>query len=165
MFVLAAVRYKSKCRYAEAIVGDNLLVKKLLATGQPLVCEEIKREAQDKNALPHDPVHAIVSQMNTLNAVAVVPAISNGRNLGILVLGEKKSKNMYTAEDLSTLLALSCQAALAIENASLYEKEKNWLVEKSKRQALADMAPGASHQFNNRLISISSCAENLKDIL
>jgi len=35
------------------------------------------------------------------------------------------------------------------------------LVEKSKRDALADMAPGASHQFNNRLAAISSSVELL----
>ena len=35
------------------------------------------------------------------------------------------------------------------------------MVEKSKREALADMAPGASHQFNNRLASISSSVELL----
>jgi len=40
------------------------------------------------------------------------------------------------------------------------QEQKNiFLVEKSRRDALADMAPGVGHQFNNRLMAITSTAE------
>jgi len=164
-FNLFSVRLRSKYNYLERLNSNDPLVEKLSTMREPLVYEELKIIAQDQRHKPKNSIREIESQMRRLSAAVIVPAISKGRLLAFLVLSEKKSKKMYSQEDLGTLWALSYQAALAIENAFLYEKEKMWLAQQSKRQALADMAPGASHQFNNRLIAISSTAENLLDLL
>jgi len=78
-----------------------------------------------------------------------------------LVLSDRRGNIPFTQEDLNLLMVLSNEAALAIENAQFHQKEVSTIVERSKREALADMAPGASHQFNNRLASISSSVELL----
>jgi len=164
-FKLSAVRFRSKYQYSEIISNDDTLIQKLSTMEEPLVYEEVKLKKQELENEPNDRIHEIESQMRRLKAAIIVPAISNGRLVAFLALGEKTSKRMYSQEDLSTLWALSYQAALAIDNAFLYEKEKMRLAEQSRRQALADMAPGASHQFNNRLTTISVTADNLLDLV
>ena len=164
-FNLSAVRFKSQYYYLEKLNRDDALVKRLSLLKQPLVYEEVRLKAQEEKDNPKAPIHEIESQMLKLKASLIVPAISKEKLLGFLVLSEKKSKRAYSAEDISTLWALSYQAALAIENALLYQKEKLFLAEQSRRQALADMAPGAAHQFDNRLFAISSIADSLLAIL
>lgn len=164
-FKLSAVRFRSKYHYSEIITKDDPLIQKLSAMEEPLVYEEVKLNKQELESKTDSHIHEIESQMRKLKAAVIVPAISNGRLVAFLVLGEKNSKRMYSQEDLSTLWALSYQAALAIDNAFLYEKEKMRLAEQSRRQALADMAPGASHQFNNRLATISATTDNLLDFV
>ena len=164
-FNLASVRFRSKYHYLEKLDSSDPLVQKLSTMREPLVYDEVKINAQEQSHNPNDPIHEIESQMRKLSAAVIVPAISRGRLLGFLVLGEKKSRRVYSQEDLATLWALSYQAALAIENAFLYEKEKMHLAEQSRRQALADMAPGASHQFNNRIATISAAADILLDLV
>lgn len=164
-FKLYAVRQKSKYHYLESLSENDPLIQKLALLREPLVYEEVRLESRDIKHKPDSSIHEIESQMHQLSAAVVIPAISRGRMLGFLSLGDKRSKRMYSPEDLSTLNALSHQAALAMENALFYEKEKIWLAEQSKRQALGEMAPGASHQFDNRLNTISAAADNLLDII
>lgn len=164
-FNLSAVRFRSRYHYLEVINGNDPLIQQLSFRKAPLVYEEVKLKAQEQKDKPDDPIHEIESQMRRLSCAVIVPAILRDRLIGFLSLGEKISKRMYSPEDLATLWAISYQAALAIENALLYEKEKTWLAQASKRETLAEMAPGASHQFNNRLIAISSTAENLLDLI
>jgi len=164
-FKLAAARFKNKYQYSEVIPQDDPLVQLLATKKEPLVYEELKLANQDLSSDTPNQLKEIDPQMRKLKAAVIIPAVSNARLLAFLVLSEKKSKKMYSPEDLSTLWALSYEAALAIDNAFLYEKEKLRLAEQSRRQALADMAPGASHQFNNRLATISATTDNLLDLV
>ena len=164
-FNLSVARLKSRYQYSEVISRIDPLVQKLSIIEESLVYEEVKLKAQELKNNSDDPIHEIESQMRKLQAAVIVPASLRGRLLGFLVLGEKKSKRMYSQDDLSTLWALSYQAALAMENALLYHKEKTLLANESRRQALADMAPGASHQFDNRLNTISATTDNLFDLI
>ncbi|MFQ6040855.1 MAG: ATP-binding protein [Candidatus Poribacteria bacterium] len=51
-----------------------------------------------------------------------VPFVAQGNLVGLLILGEKLSKDRYTSDDLSLLNTLSYQGAVAIQNAVLYEQ-------------------------------------------
>ena len=51
-----------------------------------------------------------------------IPFVAQGNLVGLLVLGEKLSKDRYTSDDLSLLKTLSYQGAVAIQNAVLYEQ-------------------------------------------
>lgn len=164
-FNLAAVRFRSEYQYQDIIKASDPLIQELSLLDEPLVYEEVKLKAQELKHQRNNPIHEIEYQMRRLRAAVIVPAVSNKRLLAFLVLGEKFSKRMYSQEDLATLWTVSYQSALALDNAFLYEKEKLHLAEQSRRQALADMAPGASHQFNNRLATIGATAENLLDLL
>lgn len=51
----------------------------------------------------------------------IIPLFSNGSLLGVLVLGPKGNRDPYLASDIDLLETLAGHAAVAIENASLYE--------------------------------------------
>ncbi|MFZ2253002.1 MAG: GAF domain-containing sensor histidine kinase [Minisyncoccia bacterium] len=56
----------------------------------------------------------------------VLPIKSNKKNIGYLVLGEKRSGDQYTKEDMSLLTTFATQAGTALEKASLYKQVKEY---------------------------------------
>jgi len=58
--------------------------------------------------------------MKRIEASLCLTLIIKNKLIGIIVLGEKISKDAYTKEDFDLLATLSNQASVAIENASLY---------------------------------------------
>ncbi|MFH0891887.1 MAG: ATP-binding protein [Candidatus Falkowbacteria bacterium] len=61
-------------------------------------------------------------------------AIKSGTHLiGLVALGKKLSGDYYTSEDINLLKTFACQAAVAFENAQLYEKVKNHSKELEKK--------------------------------
>lgn len=134
----------------------NLLVKDFYLRRLPIVTEEL-RLSMPKIFFSH--IKGLLATLTNLNANTVIPSFLHNELLGFLVLSDRRTNLAFTQEDLNLLMVLSNEAALAIENAQLHEREKMGLIEKSRQEALADMAPGASHQFNNRLVAISSSAE------
>jgi signal transduction histidine kinase len=67
------------------------------------------------------------------NVEITAPIMLDNRVLGILNLGRKLSGDSYTKEDLQLLETFSCQAAVALEKAELYEQVKNDALELEKR--------------------------------
>ncbi|MEW6231562.1 MAG: GAF domain-containing protein [Chloroflexota bacterium] len=55
-------------------------------------------------------------------ATLAVPLLAGEKLLGILALGEKRSGDLYTQDDLDLLTTLAHSAALALENARLHEE-------------------------------------------
>ncbi len=60
-------------------------------------------------------------KMDELLAACCVPSFLGKRLLGVLVLGEKKSGDAYSDEDLAVLFTIAQESAIAIENARLYD--------------------------------------------
>ncbi len=56
-----------------------------------------------------------------LKAIIAVPMIARGRIIGVLEVLNKRSGQDFTQDDLDLLCALAAQAAVAIENARLYQ--------------------------------------------
>jgi len=137
---------------------ESALIKDLYMRRLPIATEEVKLIAP-KDISPH--VKELLSALSHLRANSVIPSFLRNDLVGFVVLSNKRTNVAFTQEDLNLLMVLSNEVGLAVENAQFHQKEKMVLVEKSRREALADMAPGASHQFNNRLVAISSSAELL----
>ena len=141
---------------------DSALVKDILFRRAPVILEELKFD-QTKTNLSH--LKAMREELQKIKASVVIPAFKGDHLFGLLILGPRKDNRIFTREDLNLLMLLASQAVLAIENAQLFEREKLYLAEKSRRDALADMAPGVSHQFNNRFIAINSEMQACLDLL
>ncbi len=62
------------------------------------------------------------------DVAVVVPLYVQDRLIGVLVLGNKKSGDSYTSGDLHVLNIIAGQAAVAIENSTLYEEQKKFAI-------------------------------------
>jgi signal transduction histidine kinase len=91
----------------------------IMAASSPLV-EMLKKE---RAPLPSDHEDAGLRQaLAGLGASVAVPLLLGDTLTGFLALGEKRSGEPYSLDDLDLLVALSQSAALALENSRLYEE-------------------------------------------
>ncbi len=76
-----------------------------------------------KGERPHEyDFHAILLTMQELSASCAVPSFLGRELQSILLLGEKKSGEYYSNDDLSVLFTLAQESAIAIENAKLFDE-------------------------------------------
>lgn len=68
---------------------------------------------------------AIKKRMGSLYAACCVPSFLGKELRNILILGEKKSGDFYSDEDINLLFTLAQESAIAIENARLYDEAVN----------------------------------------
>ena len=89
-----------------------------------LVLEELKRKHAEKAKF--DNSFLLIKELEKLKAALVVPLLLKEKLVGLFLLSAKKSGEMFTNEDIKTLEAIASQAAIAIENARLYEEMKDF---------------------------------------
>lgn len=148
------------------IDSGSVLVTCFKSKGEPIVTEEVmmKLREDEKNVDLKD----LVSQLNSLNAALAIPCFLEERLIGILILGEKRSKKLYSEDDLAVFSVLANQAALAIENAQFYneiQRTNEQLIQAEKLATIGTMADGLSHQINNRFHALSLISGDSLDIL
>ncbi len=109
------------------------LIQYLAHRKEAIEIEQIKEAAEagkeraaksEKDIFQHD-FSEIEKQMRGLQAACCVPSFLGNELRNILILGEKKSGDYYTTEDLNVLFTLAQQSAIAIENARLYDEAVN----------------------------------------
>ena len=88
-----------------------------------------------------------------------LPLINKKRLLGFCALGPRVANTMYASQDIDLLTTLSHEAAIALDNAVLYEelKRSQALVRRTDRlRSLETMAGGLAHEIRNPLTSIKA---------
>jgi signal transduction histidine kinase/ActR/RegA family two-component response regulator len=99
-----------------------------------------------------------------------VPVKVGDQVAGVLSIRTKRERG-FSAQDMALATAFAVQAAVALENARLYDEARqaladlkvaqDRLVQSEKFRALAEMAGGVAHDFNNLLTVILGRAQHL----
>ncbi|MDD5504016.1 MAG: HD domain-containing protein [Candidatus Omnitrophica bacterium] len=111
----------------ERVDADNPLVKWLMEKREPISYESVLSWIQGDRIFPQRIIlkktldHIRVTMEKT-GAVLCVPSFLRGQMIGFIVLGPKLSGNIYTSDDFSLLSTLANNAAIAFENARMYEE-------------------------------------------
>ena len=139
---------------------EGPLVHLLQRRREPIVKEELEWVPVG----PQTP--QTIEAMEKMGAEISLPIISKDRLIGILNLGHKDDKTIYSKEDLELLSTLTNQAAIAIENARLYENLKqsqDTLRRADRLSSLGLLTAGLAHEIRNPLVAIRTFTQLLPE--
>jgi diguanylate cyclase (GGDEF)-like protein len=105
-------------------VVDTYLTKMAIYSGQPQFVQNYSQSAQRLKI--HDPYH--------LSAVANTPLVINDRVIGVFALGRTESHIPFTDDDIRIMVLISQLAALAIDNAQLFDMAEHELMERKRTE-------------------------------
>ena len=106
--------------------------------------------------------------MSLLEAEVSIPFISRGQLIGMINLGYKFNKDIYSHEDIELLSTLANQTAIAIENARLYEdlkRSKSYIRRADRLASLGTLTAGLAHEIRNPLVAIKTLTQLLPERL
>ncbi|MGQ9666376.1 MAG: GAF domain-containing protein [Anaerolineae bacterium] len=139
------------------------LVGWILQHRRPLRLDNLAQESKQMGITPKP-----VGQPRSSNSWLGVPMMVGERVIGILAVASY-SYNAFSSDDELLLSSIASQAAVAVENARLYEKARRQLEElrRTQEQLLAaarlatsaELAAGLGHEVNNALTPILGIAQ------
>ena len=105
----------------------------------------------------HEHAHADLLQELGVDSIMIVPLLARGRAIGVLTFVAAGSGRRYSASDLGLAEEIGRRAAIAIDNAQLYEYSQRAM------QARQDLLAIVAHDMRNPLNSIVMSAQLLRD--
>jgi len=167
------VRYGKERRrqFGDSLSKDSPLIQMLYRSRDigPLLGEEVISHFETS-----EPEHLkeVKAQLRSMGAAILLPAFIGKELVAFLALGTKRSKQIYTPDDLNMFRILSGQAALAIENAQFYQELQEaqaTMLQAAKLSSIGELATGFAHQIDNPLGIISAgcqlCVMDINDWL
>lgn len=105
---------------------DMLALMQKQFTEQPgiQVIEEIKTLYENGEYHPKDP--ELLEQLYENGVALIIPLMEKGVLAGVIAVGNKKSGDSFTVEDVRVLSIISGQIAIATKNALLYEEQRQF---------------------------------------
>jgi two-component system, NtrC family, sensor kinase len=143
----------AKNRSMVAIHVDSELARELMKAETALVQEEVAYDAHEAASM------RVLDSLRMLDAEVCIPLLNKDRLVGFCNLGQRTNQGMYSNEELSLLRTLAQHAAIAIDNALLYEdlRRSQLLMRRTDRlRSLETMAGGFAHEIRNPLTSIKT---------
>jgi two-component system, NtrC family, sensor kinase len=152
---------REKELYPKALpLRSDPLIQRLKGSQEGIVREELEMARDEMSGLQ------VAEKMSELEAEISVPITSKEKLIGILNLGHKERKEIYSNEDLELLSTLANQAAIAIENARLYENLKqsqDTLRRADRLSSLGLLTAGLAHEIRNPLVAIRTFTQLLPE--
>ena len=106
-----AVMARERLRIGESLSG------RVAASGQPLIVHDPEDDPS------HDPVYRATASRHGFRSWLGVPLHDGDRVVGVLVM-QSRAERRFARSDVQLLQAFAGQAAIAIENARLFERER-----------------------------------------
>lgn len=110
-----------------AAIADSLLLDEMIRTERPIVVENINQDARFPALIEHE-------NLSWLG----VPMIASGEVIGVIAL-EHREAGYYTPEHVQASAAFASQAAVALENAQLYQQSLGRAGELDERSRRMEM--------------------------
>jgi len=145
---------------APEITRDEALVEILTRRHEAVIREELEMAGDEGPALE------AAGKMASLQSEIALPLNSKDRLIAILNLALREGKEMYSPEDIEVLSTLANQAAIAIENARLYENLKfsQSIIRRADRlSSLGMLTAGLAHEIRNPLVAIRTFTQLLPE--
>ena len=153
---------------------QNLLVTpsrgiggRVLTTGEPYATANYLKDP----LTVHDPVYDRAVAEEGIVAALGVPITVKGHTVGLLWVANRSAKT-FSPEDADALRRMANQAAIALENARLYEDVRRShqellatqeeLVQKTRMAAIGEIAAVVAHETRNPLGALSNCVQLLR---
>jgi len=128
---------------------DNPLVRYISAHRDIVVTEELERIRDDTtNKEDRKLLELVVDELHAMNCALVAPMFSESKLVGIILLGQKRSGDIYTKEEIAFLEVVAPQIATALVKARLYDEAQQFNVKLKEEVA---SATENLRKANNRL--------------
>ena len=161
-FITAGIDENAKRAIGPLPVGKGILGV-LVHEAKPLRLKDLTTDPRAHGFPPNHP---------PMKSFLGVPVVSKGKVFGNLYLTEKQGAEEFSEKDKDLVITLAAQAAIAIENASLYEelhrsyqelkRSQALLLRQEKLASLGRLAAGLAHELNNPLNTIAGFVEALQ---
>ena len=161
-FITAGIDEKAKRAIGPLPVGKGILGV-LVREAKPLRLTNLTMDPR---------AHGFPTNHPPMKSFLGVPIVSKGKVFGNLYLTEKRGAEEFSQDDEDIAKTLAAQAAIAIENASLYEelhrsyqelkRSQALLLRQEKLASLGRLAAGLAHELNNPLNHIAGFVEALQ---
>jgi signal transduction histidine kinase len=155
-------------RVAFGTIADQIMETEIVP-GEGVIGDLAARgTAEVINDLAHDPraVDIPGTEQTEEERLMAAPLLARGRVIGMMAVWRIGASDLFTQEDLSFLVGLSQQAAIAIENASLYENLKqsqDTLRRADRLSSLGLLTAGLAHEIRNPLVAIRTFTQLLPE--
>jgi K+-sensing histidine kinase KdpD len=153
MHLAASSGLRSEARWVQLYLEEEV-VQRVLTTTTPYVVDDVASQAPA--------VRSLLEEAG-LTSLATVALILDERPMGALCAGRRTSLP-FSEGDLAFLTALAQEAALAIRNARLYEREREQVQQLRTLEALqATFVSVVSHELRTPLTCIKASVDMLED--
>lgn len=138
----------------------------IMERGEPLYLRDVRRDARW--------AHHHASESEGIISYLGVPLQVEGRTIGVIDVSTR-AERLFTDEEINFFNTLASHAAVAIENARLYEQTRaqleqlrntqDRLVESERRAAIGELVAGLAHEINNPLTAIVGHSQLLMETI
>ena len=157
----------------QTLKGKRMTVKQgifgqLVKSGEPFLIPDVSKEERFDCGLDEETGF-------TTRSTLCVPITTRGDVIGVLQVINKRDETSFTEDDMSLLSSIARYAAIAIENAWLYDEQKlmnedlkamqERLVEGQRLKAMADLAGATVRELRQPLKGIQHQSEGIPHLL